>query len=776
MVQQIASVKTESAASVLPFTLSASALSVQNETRQSFDNELFRQSNASNVYEQTQHPYKTDASRNSHQESQKFTAQNRNNDRDLASQRQAKAIQKQNKVNEQANARIDEQRAQRQEDIDDAKKLAMQQSRSSSSQYSSTSSDYEHTVAASKGLTTLKDKTIDNADTSEVMLERQQSNSAETSAKVNSEEASLHQSDSIKEQFDYIDYVTQLAEFTGSNVEENRVNQGKLYDVDKNNEHSVLLTNTETTNAHVMPETMFDKINANSNAEPHTNTENTEVKINIPSNLLDKTLAGKELESASTTVSLNVSSQDLSIIRDIQQAQLANDKNLSTQEQLELSRIVDDLINQFNSLNGDSSSAGDGDFSEADKALFTELLLTQSSQDKASLKGIVDDQAMPSRIAPLLVNEDSFKETIEQNELTLMQHGKAAISASILDEKLVSTELKNDKANVKQETIVETGDSKSSKDNKKLDGLGGSLRNLTELNEEQSKLALESLSARVQAVASDISGEGKGKGNEFIAALQSGVKEFKQQLSQGREPSIDLKAIVAEALAQISGESTVQQQPKIDAVINQFNAVLNLANAVNHSASQQLTSVVEITDTQLAKEFNLQHIEGTKLANGIQNQLNAQASADKAINIFKHEGQQQLAEKVRWMVNAKSATAEIRLDPPDLGGINIKINISGDTAQVNFNVQSAAAKEALDQAAPRLREMLQEQGIELGESVVQQDSQKGDQGEPSNNGENLAQGIGAQLDSEQIITEENTSHVIEQRVSGNVLGGIDYYA
>ena len=57
MVQQIASVKTESAAPALPFTLSASALSVQNETRQSFDNELLRQSNTSNVFEKTRQPY-----------------------------------------------------------------------------------------------------------------------------------------------------------------------------------------------------------------------------------------------------------------------------------------------------------------------------------------------------------------------------------------------------------------------------------------------------------------------------------------------------------------------------------------------------------------------------------------------------------------------------------------------------------------------------------------------------------------------------------------------
>ena len=303
---------------------------------------------------------------------------------------------------------------------------------------------------------------------------------------------------------------------------------------------------------------------------------------------------------------------------------------------------------------------------------------------------------------------------------------------------------------------------------------------LAELNEQQSKAALENLAQRVQLVASEISGDNKG--NEFIAALQSGLKEFKQQLAQGHEPAIDLKAIVAEALAQISGESLKGQQPKIDASVSQFNAVLNQANVINSAAMHQQAQASGVSEAQLTNEFNIAQLEGTKLANSIQSQLNAQASADKAINIFKQEGQQQLAEKVRWMVNAKNAVAEIRLDPPDLGGINIKINLSGDVAQVNFNVQSQAAKDALDAAAPRLREMLEEQGIELGQSSVQQDSQgsqqDGQNGEsPTNGSSSMANtsndsresaiGTGAQSDMK---------NMNEQRITNGAIGGIDYYA
>ncbi|MDO6745958.1 flagellar hook-length control protein FliK [Gilvimarinus sp. 1_MG-2023] len=56
-------------------------------------------------------------------------------------------------------------------------------------------------------------------------------------------------------------------------------------------------------------------------------------------------------------------------------------------------------------------------------------------------------------------------------------------------------------------------------------------------------------------------------------------------------------------------------------------------------------------------------------------------------------------------------TAEIRLDPPDLGPLQVKISINNEQTQVNFTSHHAVVREALDQNAFRLREMLAEQGM-----------------------------------------------------------------
>ena len=99
--------------------------------------------------------------------------------------------------------------------------------------------------------------------------------------------------------------------------------------------------------------------------------------------------------------------------------------------------------------------------------------------------------------------------------------------------------------------------------------------------------------------------------------------------------------------------------------------------------------------------------------------------------------------------------------------------MNGETAQVSFNVQSNAAKDALDQALPRLREMLQEQGIELGQSHVKQDSNgqsQQDQDAQANSG--TFESTNHIDQTEQVPSEQ----VIEQRISNGVLGGVDFYA
>ena len=247
----------------------------------------------------------------------------------------------------------------------------------------------------------------------------------------------------------------------------------------------------------------------------------------------------------------------------------------------------------------------------------------------------------------------------------------------------------------------------------------------------------------------------------FIAALQAGISEYKDQLKQGREPGISLKNLVNEALATAELPQANQADATIAKITEQVAQTLVLADAV-----QQMRRNGDELVRQAQVRLDANSLDVAQQTEGQRN-TQSQVMLDKPANILKPEGQTQFAEKIRWIVNARNSFAEIRLDPPELGSVQVKVNMAGEAAAVSFVVQSQQARDALDQALPKLRDMLSQQGIELGQSSVQQDHQQ-QQGEQQ-------QGQFAQGKADDGM-DEIAGEVIEQRVVNGSAGGIDFYA
>ncbi|MCW8919385.1 MAG: flagellar hook-length control protein FliK [Gammaproteobacteria bacterium] len=87
-----------------------------------------------------------------------------------------------------------------------------------------------------------------------------------------------------------------------------------------------------------------------------------------------------------------------------------------------------------------------------------------------------------------------------------------------------------------------------------------------------------------------------------------------------------------------------------------------------------------------------------------------------------------VAERVVWMTNANIQEAEIQLNPRELGPIGIRITVNNEQTHVSFVAQNAATREALEAALPRLREMLNENGLQAGNTDVSQHSFRGREG------------------------------------------------
>ena len=72
-----------------------------------------------------------------------------------------------------------------------------------------------------------------------------------------------------------------------------------------------------------------------------------------------------------------------------------------------------------------------------------------------------------------------------------------------------------------------------------------------------------------------------------------------------------------------------------------------------------------------------------------------------------------MGERIQWMLGRQIQHAEVKLTPPHLGPLEIRISVQQDQASVSFMVAQAPAREALEAAIPRLREMFGDANLNL---------------------------------------------------------------
>lgn len=81
-----------------------------------------------------------------------------------------------------------------------------------------------------------------------------------------------------------------------------------------------------------------------------------------------------------------------------------------------------------------------------------------------------------------------------------------------------------------------------------------------------------------------------------------------------------------------------------------------------------------------------------------------------------------LGEKMVWMATGSQQTASLTLNPPNLGPLQIVLNIANDQATAIFFSAQPEVRQAIEAAFPRLREMMDEAGIQLGQATVSADT------------------------------------------------------
>lgn len=424
--------------------------------------------------------------------------------------------------------------------------------------------------------------------------------------------------------------------------------------------------------------------------------------------------------------------------------------------------LLDELAQLVAKLNDDIENGDRADLLVELQGLLAQLLKSDSKTEGVSAESAdeltqLGMEEFDLALLQSLFSDEGISQELESEQLGLFEEEE--LSEALLTE--------TDKPLI-TETPVLSSDTTLEKllklDPEKLDM---ALKNLADRLNEQGRLTqtentdqVALLSEEVPDISLKLFSHGEDKA-QFIANMKSGLKEMANQLKQGHEPGINLKSLVEDSLNKtLSGSvQNIEVQPvQLDVVLQSFGQAIDLSSQLQ-SHSQQQTHLLAGLDRGNIRESGLQaQIESNK-------QAQVQSSFERAVNINRPEGHTQLADKVRWMVNQNNLTADIRLDPPELGSMKVKVQVNGEAATVNFVVQSQQARDVFEQNAPRLKELLEEQGIQLGQSSVQQEQN----GSETQDGE-LA-GQGSQLENEQ----EDQLDTTEQPIINGRIGGIDYF-
>ena len=202
--------------------------------------------------------------------------------------------------------------------------------------------------------------------------------------------------------------------------------------------------------------------------------------------------------------------------------------------------------------------------------------------------------------------------------------------------------------------------------------------------------------------------------------------------------------------------------------VNQlFGQITSLTTAVTATT---VTEGSEQSYQQALADMQVMHAQQAS-PTAITKQVNLDPTVLQALNIVKSDAAKLLQERVSALLSINNKEAEIRLDPPEMGSMQIRIRSDAEQAHINFVVQNQQAKEALEQSLPRLRELLAQQGIELGESSIHQGNSQaghGDDGQQNGQGQLANQQQNEPQDS---VTQQPSATTGQQSSSS-----IDYYA
>lgn len=132
---------------------------------------------------------------------------------------------------------------------------------------------------------------------------------------------------------------------------------------------------------------------------------------------------------------------------------------------------------------------------------------------------------------------------------------------------------------------------------------------------------------------------------------------------------------------------------------------------------------------------------------------------------------EEFTQKVNWISTQQNQVAELHLNPPDLGPMSVTLTITDNQATAQFSSPHSAVREAIENAMPKLRESLADNGIMLGNATVSDQAPR-DRGTNNFND----QRPGSRPEFDRSITTESATSALQPIVTRRHNGMVDTFA
>ncbi len=199
---------------------------------------------------------------------------------------------------------------------------------------------------------------------------------------------------------------------------------------------------------------------------------------------------------------------------------------------------------------------------------------------------------------------------------------------------------------------------------------------------------------------------------QTLAARNFAIKGGELSLTSLRSPAIEVKSTqsqkVSDQILQSAMSFTQSVQGKQDFNLNYFE------NALPNEKTGKVEQLILIGGE--VKVLSQSVMDGTQL-----NKTVADTKVDLALiskPLTHPEWNKDMSERIVWMASKAIPSAEIRLNPPHLGPVSVKVAVADDQATVIFTAQHGATRDAIEASLPKLREMMGVQQLNLADVTV----------------------------------------------------------